>query len=103
MLDAVHGIKGVALTVYMHVLSVVQRARTLIRGGVSCVTQDYRDELAAPACSKQVHILTQRATQDIRFDEPLADACYEDRSRLCDGVQPVHLLSTSSCQLPPEF
>jgi Golgi apparatus protein 1 len=54
--------------------------------------QDYRDELAGPECRKQVHVLTQRATQDIRFDEPLADACYEDRARLCDGVQPVRPL-----------
>ena len=50
--------------------------------------QDYRDELAKPKCRKQVHVLTQRAGQDIRFDEPLADACYEDRARLCEGVQP---------------
>jgi Golgi apparatus protein 1 len=50
--------------------------------------QDFRDELSQPACSKQVHILAQRAGQDIRFDEPLADACFEDRARLCDGVQP---------------
>ncbi|BDA41257.1 probable Golgi apparatus protein 1 [Coccomyxa sp. Obi] len=54
---------------------------------IQCL-QDYRDELAGPECRKQVHVLTQRASQDIRFDEPLADACYEDRARLCDGVQP---------------
>ena len=54
-----------------------------------CVRQDYRDELATPACKAQVHKLSERASQDIRFDEPLADACYEDRNKLCDGVQPV--------------
>ena len=36
-----------------------------------------------------MHRLTARASQDVRMDEPLADACFEDRSRLCDGVQPV--------------
>ena len=51
--------------------------------------QDYRDELATPACKAQVHKLSERASQDVRFDEPLADACYEDRNKLCDGVQPV--------------
>ena len=51
--------------------------------------QDYREELLDTECKTQVHKLTQRASQDIRMDEPLADACYEDRSRLCVGVQPV--------------
>lgn len=55
---------------------------------IQCL-QDYRDELVAPGCQAQVKKLTERASQDIRFDEPLADACYEDRARLCQGVQPV--------------
>ena len=55
---------------------------------IQCL-QDYRDELQDEACKSQVHMLTKRASQDIRMDEPLADACYEDRARLCDGVQPV--------------
>ena len=54
-----------------------------------CCEQDYRDELATPECKSQVHKLSERASQDIRFDEPLADACYEDRNKLCDGVQPA--------------
>ncbi|KAK9820440.1 hypothetical protein WJX72_010380 [[Myrmecia] bisecta] len=54
---------------------------------IQCL-QDYRDELVEPECKAQVHKLTQRAAQDIRFDEPLADACFEDRAKLCDGVQP---------------
>lgn len=70
----------------------------------SLVVQDYRDELATPECKAQVHKLSERAAQDIRFDEPLADACYEDRNKLCDGVQPVialHLKSTlSNAPLP---
>ena len=64
---------------------------------VACTPQDYRDELATPACRSQVHMLTQRAAQDVRFDEPLADACFEDRARLCDGVQPV---GCGGAQLP---
>ena len=55
----------------------------------SCCEQDYRDELATPECKSQVHKLSERASQDVRFDEPLADACYEDRNKLCDGVQPA--------------
>lgn len=54
---------------------------------IQCL-QDYRDELLDPQCKQQVHKLTQRASEDIRFDEPLADACYEDRAKFCDGVQP---------------
>ncbi len=56
-----------------------------------CMQQDYRDELATPACKAEVHKLSERASQDVRFDEPLADACYEDRNKLCDGVQPVRI------------
>lgn len=29
-----------------------------------------------------------RAARDIRFDEVLATACYEDRNKYCQGVQP---------------
>lgn len=58
---------------------------------IQCL-QDYREELQEQECRDQVHVLTKRASQDIRFDEPLADACYEDRARLCDGVQPVNYL-----------
>ena len=31
----------------------------------------------------------QLAAEDIRFDVPLADACYEDRQKLCATVPPV--------------
>ncbi|KAK9816541.1 hypothetical protein WJX72_001742 [[Myrmecia] bisecta] len=54
---------------------------------IQCL-QDHRDELVEPECKAQVHKLTQRAAQDIRFDKPLADACFEDRAKLCDGVHP---------------
>lgn len=29
------------------------------------------------------------AAQDIRFDVPLAEACYEDRQKYCGSVPPV--------------
>lgn len=29
-----------------------------------------------------------RASRDIRFDEILANACYEDRNKYCNTVQP---------------
>ena len=63
--------------------------------------QDFREELTQPKCQAEVHRLTARASQDVRMDEPLADACFEDRSRLCDGVQPVRahrMLGRLTCQ-----
>lgn len=57
---------------------------------IECL-QDFRDELTTPECRDQVHLLTQRASQDIRMDEPLADACAEDRQKLCSDVQPVRV------------
>mmetsp|Transcript_2773 Transcript_2773/g.6900 ORF Transcript_2773/g.6900 Transcript_2773/m.6900 type:complete len:501 (-) Transcript_2773:276-1778(-) len=54
---------------------------------IQCL-QDYKEDLQVPACQKQVKKLTERAAEDIRFDKPLADACFEDRTRLCEGVTP---------------
>eukprot|EP00242_Pyramimonas_sp_CCMP2087_P000757 CAMPEP_0198232122 /NCGR_PEP_ID=MMETSP1445-20131203/115560_1 /TAXON_ID=36898 /ORGANISM="Pyramimonas sp., Strain CCMP2087" /LENGTH=884 /DNA_ID=CAMNT_0043912773 /DNA_START=630 /DNA_END=3284 /DNA_ORIENTATION=- len=54
---------------------------------IECL-QDYREELTVGGCKKQVHKLTTRAASDIRFDRPLADACYDDRKRLCENVSP---------------
>ena len=52
---------------------------------VECL-QDYKDELVTPGCKKRVHKLTVRASQDIRMDEPLWDACFDDRAQLCPDV-----------------
>ena len=57
---------------------------------IQCL-QDFKDELHDEQCKGQVHKLTERAAQDIRFDEPLAEACFDDRQKLCSGVQPVRL------------
>ena len=58
-------------------------------GRVIACLQDYREELMDPECRAQVHRLTQRASQDIRMDVPLSEACFEDCSRLCGSIQPV--------------
>jgi hypothetical protein len=51
--------------------------------------QDFREEIRSDACKSQVHKYVELAAQDIRFDVPLADACYNDRMTLCAAVPPV--------------
>lgn len=51
--------------------------------------QDFRDDIADEACRAQVHRYQELAAQDIRFNPPLADACYKDRTDLCAHVPPV--------------
>lgn len=55
---------------------------------VSCL-QDFRDELSSDKCKQEVHKVMKRASEDIRFDASLAEACYEDRQQLCPGLLPV--------------
>lgn len=45
----------------------------------------------ASACAllRQVKKYVSLAAQDIRFDVPLAEACYEDRQKYCARVPPV--------------
>ncbi len=40
-------------------------------------------------CKSLVHEYQQLASQDIRFDVPLADACVMDRTQFCSHVVPV--------------
>lgn len=56
--------------------------------GLNCL-QQYREELKSDACRREVLRRTQRAARDIRFDEVLADACTDDRIKLCNDVQAV--------------
>jgi Golgi apparatus protein 1 len=35
------------------------------------------------------------ASSDIRFDVPLAEACYDDRTKYCANVPPVSAASTN--------
>jgi hypothetical protein len=51
--------------------------------------QDFREEIKSDACKSQVYKYVELAAQDIRFDVPLADACYNDRMTLCSNVPPV--------------
>lgn len=50
--------------------------------------QDYRDEIENPACQKRVRKYIELASEDIRFNVPLAEACYDDRVQLCNNVAP---------------
>ena len=51
--------------------------------------QQYNEELKSEKCKAEVHRRISRQARDIRFDEVLANACYEDRSKFCNDVQPV--------------
>ncbi|KAG2445817.1 hypothetical protein HXX76_000421 [Chlamydomonas incerta] len=48
--------------------------------------QDYMNEITSPACRSMVRKYKELAAEDIRFDVPLAEACFEDRQRLCATV-----------------
>jgi|UniRef100_A0A7S1X9L8 Golgi apparatus protein 1 len=55
---------------------------------VTTCLMDYRDEILVPECKGRVEHLIALASEDIRFNVPLADACFEDRQNLCANVQP---------------
>ncbi|MEW5299471.1 MAG: hypothetical protein WDW36_002486 [Sanguina aurantia] len=48
---------------------------------INCL-QDYSSEIKTSECKKQVKKYVQLAAQDIRFDVPLAEACFDDRQKL---------------------
>ncbi|CAI5946646.1 unnamed protein product [Closterium sp. NIES-64] len=52
---------------------------------IECL-QDYRRELKDPRCRQQVHLLTQRAAEDMRFDHPLQQACQGERCTRVGGL-----------------
>ncbi|GFH23194.1 uncharacterized protein HaLaN_20773, partial [Haematococcus lacustris] len=54
---------------------------------INCL-QDFRQEIKNTECSQQVKKYVILASQDIRFDVSLAEACYDDRQRFCSTVQP---------------
>lgn len=66
----------------------------LLSAVMNCL-QDFRDEIKSDACKSQVHKYVELAAQDIRFDVPLADACYNDRMTLCAAVPPVSVAVTA--------
>lgn len=57
-------------------------------GSVIRCLQDYVSEIKNEACKAQVLKYQQLASEDFRFDVPLADACYEDRQKLCGHIPP---------------
>ncbi|MEW5311456.1 MAG: hypothetical protein WDW38_003170 [Sanguina aurantia] len=68
--------------------------------------QDYTSEIKNVACKQQVIKYQQLAAEDIRFDAPLADACFADRQKLCAAVPPgsarvIRCLTTQRDKLSP--
>lgn len=47
-----------------------------------------REEISDPGCKARVLKVMEYAASDIRFDVPLAEACYEDRQDFCASVPP---------------
>jgi len=54
---------------------------------INCL-MDYRDEIMNPDCKGRTEHLIALGSEDIRFNVPLADACFEDRTKLCEHVKP---------------
>jgi Cysteine rich repeat len=50
--------------------------------------QDFRTELTVPECAAAVAKGVERAAENIRFDERLADACFQDREQFCGDLVP---------------
>ncbi len=57
---------------------------------VACL-QDSRDMLMNMQCREQVHKVMARASEDIRFNQMLADACFNDREQFCSTTQQVSI------------
>lgn len=73
---------------------------------ITCL-QDFRDEIANPQCKARVTKTKELAASDIRFDIPLAEACYEDRRQFCAGIAPgsarvIRCLQDSRRDLRPD-
>lgn len=49
---------------------------------------DHHEELQVQECRDAVHRVMKRASQDIRFNDKLAKACYQDKQKLCKDVEP---------------
>lgn len=55
---------------------------------INCL-QDFNSEIKNVECKRLVKKYIVLASQDIRFDVPLAEACAEDRQKFCAAVAPV--------------
>jgi len=64
-----------------------------------------RDEILNPGCKSRVLKIMEYASSDIRFDVPLAEACFDDRQDFCSGVPPgsarVIRCLQDKCPRPP--
>ena len=65
---------------------------------VSCL-QDFRDTLMSMQCREQVHQVMARASEDMRFNQMLADACFNDREQFCSTTQQVSLAAAALVHL----
>ena len=61
---------------------------------VACL-QDSRNSLMDAQCRDEVHLVMARASEDIRFNQMLADACLHDREVFCSSTQQVW--SSNAC------
>lgn len=57
---------------------------------INCL-QDFNSEIKNTECKRLVKKYIALASEDIRFDVPLAEACAEDRQKLCSAVAPVRV------------
>jgi golgi apparatus protein 1 len=57
-------------------------------GKVLMCLVDFRDDIRSEECRDAVHRVMKLSSEDIRFSESLADSCFEDRQKYCDGLQP---------------
>ena len=58
-------------------------------GSVIACLQDFRNMLMETKCQEQVHKMMALASEDIRFNQILSDACLSDRERFCKDTQQV--------------
>ena len=72
---------------------------------VQCAGAPRRAEIQSQACAARVQKIMEYASSDIRFDVPLADACFEDRQEFCANVPPgsarvIRCLQDRCCATP---
>lgn len=57
-------------------------------GRVAMCLVDHHEELQVQECRDAVQRVKKRASQDLRFDENLAQACYDDKEAHCKDIDP---------------
>lgn len=75
----------------------VQEPEYDTEGSVISCLQDFRNVLMDSNCQEQVHKMMSLASEDIRFNQILSDACLSDRERFCkDTQQVIHRCASNS-------